>query len=277
MKARIGLCQIKTVESPEENLRAAERALRLAAESGCQLAVLPEMFCCPYSNESFRANAQEAKEGGAVYDFLSGEAKRLGMAIVGGSMPEREGDSIYNSSLIFDERGRLAGKHRKVHLFDVDIKDGIRFMESETISAGDSATVARVAGISVGVGICYDVRFPILASVMAEGGAELLAYPGAFNMVTGPAHWEMTLKARALDSQCFAVGVSPALNEGLSYRAYGHSMAADPWGRTMLILGYEENFAAVDIDLEMLHETRRQLPLLAGARKVGLAPTAGGL
>lgn len=262
MKIKIGLCQIKTSEQISENLKRAETNIQKAAEEGCRIAALPEMFCCPYSLKSFRDFSQPAKEGCEIYDFLSECASKFKISLIGGSMPEKDGSRIYNSCLIFESGGRLAAKHRKNHLFDVDIKNGIKFTESAVLSKGDKFTVAEIEGIKAGIGICYDIRFPELAERMALNGAEILFYPGAFNMTTGPAHWELTIRARALDCQCYTAGIAPALNTSLSYHSYGHSMAADPWGNKIAGLDFEEGFKSFTADTDMIREIREQLPLL---------------
>ena len=141
--------------------------------------------------------------------------------ILAGSIPEKEGEKLYNTSYLFDRNGEIIAKHRKMHLFDIDVKGKIRFMESDVLSPGNEVTIAETEFGKIGIGICYDVRFPELARIMVENGALILFYPGAFNMTTGPAHWELLFRSRALDNQVYCVGVAPALNESLSYHSYG--------------------------------------------------------
>lgn len=262
----IGLCQMQVCEDKDKNIQKAEDMIREAAREGCLIAVLPEMFICPYDTSCFREYAEPSAEG-RVYDLLSSLASELGIVIVGGSIPELTSDqSIYNTSLIFDSDGQLVGRHRKMHLFDIDIEDGIKFKESDVLSAGKQITVVDTSIMKIGVGLCYDIRFPELARSMVLQGAEVLIYPAAFNHITGPAHWELLIRARALDNQLFVAGVSSARNEDATYKAYGHSMLANPWGDTIAKADYGEKLIIGKIDLEKIYSIRKQLPLLRHRR-----------
>ena len=194
-------------------------------------------------------------------------AKSYNVYILAGSIPEREDDKLYNTSYLFDKTGSILAKHRKMHLFDIDVKDKITFKESDVLTAGDDFTIADTDLGRIGIGICYDVRFVELARIMVENGAEILFYPGAFNQTTGPAHWELLFRSRALDNQVFCIGVAPALNMNASYHSYGHSIVTNPWGEVMAQAGEKEELIICEIDLSEIKKVREELPVLKNKRK----------
>jgi predicted amidohydrolase len=154
-----------------------------------------------------------------------------------------------------------------MHLFDIDVKGKITFKESDVLTAGDSFTIAETDFGKIGIGICYDIRFPELARVMVESGALILFYPGAFNMTTGPAHWDLTMRARALDNQVYFAACSPARDMDGVYQAYGNSCIASPWGDFVAHADEKECIVYGDIDLERVDSIRQQLPLLKHRKK----------
>ncbi len=257
---RIALCQMNIQNGKENNLVKAQTMIFEAAEKGADLIVLPEMFNCPYSNAHFPEYAEE--EGGYTYDKLSSWAREKGVYIVGGSIPEKEGTHLYNTSYIFDRMGTCIGKHRKAHLFDVDIEGGIRFLESETLTAGDKSTIVDTEFGKIGVAICYDMRFPEFFRKMALEGVNAVIVPAAFNMTTGPAHWELTARARALDNQIYMALCSPARDETGVYVAYGYSMVTDPWGQVLASIEADEAILYAELDEEKIQDVRKGLPLL---------------
>lgn len=261
---KIGLCQMKGALDKKKSMEKAERFIKKAASEGAQIISLPEMWNCPYSNDYFRDYA-EAEDGETVY-FLSRLAHSLGVYIIGGSIPEIDNDKIYNTSFSFNREGDVIGKHRKVHLFDIDVKDGIRFMESDTLTAGNSMTVIDTEFCKIGVAICYDVRFPEWFRKMTLAGAKLIILPAAFNMTTGPAHWDLTMRARALDNQVYFAANSPARDEEGPYQAYGGSCIVDPWGKFTAHCDEKETIVYGDIDLNFEDSIRQQLPLLKHRR-----------
>ena len=262
---RIGLCQMKGSFDKNESMAKAEDFIRQAAKGGAEVISLPEMWNCPYANEYFREYAETAD--GAAVSFMSKLAEELGIYLIGGSIPELEGEKVYNTSFSFDRKGRIIGRHRKVHLFDIDVKDGIRFMESETLTAGEEMTVIDTEFCKVGVAICYDVRFPEWHRKMALAGAKLIVLPAAFNMTTGPAHWDLSMRARALDNQVYFAANSPARDEDGPYVAYGNSCIADPWGSFIAHADEKECVLYGDIDFEKVEAVRQQLPLLKHRRE----------
>ncbi|ABR49338.1 Nitrilase/cyanide hydratase and apolipoprotein N-acyltransferase [Alkaliphilus metalliredigens QYMF] len=263
-KVKVAICQMLITEKKSKNLQKAEELIREASGEGAKLIVLPEMFNCPYDNAYFSRFAEEYP--GESTQLLSQLAKELGVIIIGGSIPEQEGDRIYNTCFIFGEAGELIGRHRKVHLFDIDVKNGIRFKESDTLTAGEEMTVVETVLGKIGVAICYDMRFPELIRMMALEGAQVVIVPAAFNMTTGPAHWEATIKVRALDNQIYFIAASPARNLEASYHAYGHSMLMNPWGDVVNKADETEQILYGDLDFDYLNRVREQLPLLKHRR-----------
>ena len=256
--------QKKVYEAPEQNI-AAVRQMLDAYDGNCctgpviDFLVLPEIFTCPYDNKCFPEFAES--DGGSAYRFLSELARDRRMYVIGGSVPELENGKIYNTSYVFDRSGNLIGKHRKVHLFDIDVKGGQYFKESDVLSPSNTITVFDTEYGKMGVCICFDIRFPDLFMEMRDAGVKMVFVPAAFNMTTGPAHWEILFRSRALDQQIFMLGCSPARDEYASYVAYGHSILTDPWGRVVKELGAEEGILAAQINLDTVENVRQQIPL----------------
>jgi omega-amidase len=260
-----GLIQMLVADDKAENVEKAVSMIARAARMGAELVVLPEMFSCPYETGNFPVYAEKA--GGATWRALSGAAAENGVFLIGGSIPEAdEAGRVYNTCFSFDRRGGQIGRHRKMHLFDVNIAGGQVFMESETLTAGGEATVFDTGFGRVGTAICYDIRFPELFRLMALRGATVMAVPAAFNMTTGPAHWEITFRARALDNQAFLLGAAPARNTRASYVAYGNSIAVSPWGDVLGRLDEKEGILLAEIDTSRLDAARGGLPLLRHRR-----------
>ncbi|NJD01539.1 MAG: carbon-nitrogen hydrolase family protein [Ruminiclostridium sp.] len=262
---RLALCQMDIVDDKGKNVAKALEMLDKAAAGGAAVAVLPEMFNCPYDNSKFSEYA-ETIPGSQTAKAISQKAAELGVYVVAGSIPEREGTNLFNTSLVFDRHGAIIGRHRKMHLFDIDIKGKIRFVESEVLSYGKDITIVETEFCKIGIAICYDLRFPELSRLMALEGAEVIIIPGAFNMVTGPAHWELLIRTRALDNQVYVAAASPARSLTASYTAYGNSMVASPWGSVVQRASEKEEIVFADIDAQELDRVRRELPLLKHRR-----------
>ena len=261
---RIALIQMPVTADKQQNIDTACCKIREAAGNGADIAVLPEMFCCPYENSCFRAYGEA--EGGAVQTALSGLAAELGIYIVGGSLPELADGNVYNTCYVYGRQGQFLTKHRKAHLFDIDVVGGQRFKESDTLSPGNAITTFETEFGIMGLCICFDLRFEELARCMCLRGAKVIFVPAAFNMTTGPAHWELLFRQRAVDNQCFFIGVSPARDESASYVAYGNSIAVDPWGTVLTRAEGKEVTLYADLDLSRIDAIRQQLPILSARR-----------
>ena len=263
---KVAAIQMPTVKDKIQNIRTADTYIEKIKAENPDFVILPEMFCCPYQTENFPIYAE--KEGGPVWQQLSGYAKQYGIYLIGGSMPEKDAEgNVYNTSYIFDREGKQIGKHRKVHLFDIDVKGGQTFKESDTLTAGDSDTVFDTEFGKIGVMLCFDIRFPELSRMMVNDGAKVIFVPAAFNMTTGPAHWELSFRTRALDNQIYMVGCAPARDVSAGYISWGHSIVTDPWGRVTGMLDENEGILLAELDMDYEEQVREELPLLKSRRK----------
>ncbi|XP_049346760.1 omega-amidase, chloroplastic-like [Solanum verrucosum] len=262
-KFKIALCQLSVTTDKERNIAHAQQAIEDAADKGAQLILLPEIWNSPYSNDSFPVYAEDIDAGGDASPstrMLSEVSRSRKITIIGGSIPERSGDKLYNSCCVFGTDGKLLAKHRKIHLFDIDIPGKMTFKESRTLTAGERPTIVDTEVGRIGIGICYDIRFQELAAIYAARGAHLLCYPGAFNMTTGPLHWELLQRARAADCQLYVATCSPARDGGSSYVAWGHSTLVGPFGEVLVTTEHEETTLIAEIDYSVIEERRTYLP-----------------
>ena len=261
---KIAICQMRVVDDKQINLDKATAMIKECADNGADMVVLPEMFNCPYETHKFNEYAESADDSPSL-KTVSMAANMNDIYLVAGSIPELLDDNIYNSCFIYNRNGELLDVYRKMHLFDVDIP-GMVFKESETVTAGNKITVVDTDLTNVGIGICYDIRFPELFRIMTLKRAGLMVVPGAFNIKTGPAHWKTLIRARAIDNQVYLAVASPAPNEDLSYVAYGHSLIVDPWGMVLCEAGEDEEIIYATIDTSYTDKIRRELPIIKNRR-----------
>lgn len=258
---KIAMIQMEVVYNKEQNIaHALELIDRACAEEKPDFVVLPEMFCCPYSNKYFREYGEEWN--GPAQKALSGAAKRHGIYLIGGSLPELEDDRVYNTSFVYDREGKQIARHRKAHLFDIDVPGGQRFFESEVLTPGQETTTFETEFGLMGLCICFDFRSQEIAKTMGDRGAKVLFVPAAFNMTTGPAHWEILFRSRAIDNQLFTLATAPARDENGEYVSYANSIAVDPWGTVLERLGTGEEIGFVEFDLSRIDAIRTQLPII---------------
>ncbi|KAG9335122.1 hypothetical protein JZ751_005685 [Albula glossodonta] len=255
-KFRLAVVQLHVSKVKADNLSKAQKLVKEAAGQGAKM----ECFNSPYGTNFFPEYAE--KIPGESTQLLSETAKENAVFLVG----EEDGGKLYNTCTVFGPDGTLLLKHRKIHLFDIDVPGKIRFQESETLSPGSSFSMFDTPFCKVGVGICYDMRFAELAQIYTKRGCQLLVYPGAFNMTTGPAHWELLQRGRALDNQVYVATASPARDETSSYVAWGHSSVVNPWGEVITKAGSEETVVYADIDLQYLSDVRQQIPISSQRR-----------
>jgi len=246
----------------KKNLSALPALLSQAKDAGADFVCLPEMFACPYETPNFPIYAEE--EGKETWKTLSDLAKEYQVYLSAGSVPELFDGKIYNTAYVFDRSGRQIARHRKIHLFDIDVKGGQSFKESDTLTAGTQPTVFDTEFGKMGLCICFDFRFPELARRMVLDGANVIFVPAAFNMTTGPAHWEVLFRSRAVDNQVFTFGTAPARDRRASYHSWGHSIAVAPWGNILNQMGAKPGIQITSIDLDEVSAIRDQLPLLKG-------------
>ncbi|XP_053612077.1 omega-amidase NIT2 isoform X2 [Plodia interpunctella] len=257
---KIALIQSTVGPDKAKNVSHIVREIHKAKENGAQVVALGECFNSPYGTKYFEEYAEEVPAG-ETCRALSKAAAEAGVCVVGGSVPERCGDKLYNTCTVWDSKGKLLAQHRKMHLFDIDVPNKIKFKESDVLSPGQQVTTFDYEGVRIGVGICYDLRFGELAHIMAANGCSLLIYPGAFNMVTGPRHWELLARARANDQQLWVALVSPARDENAEYVAWGHSMVVSPWGDVVQELDEKPGTLFADISFTTLEDVRLAIPI----------------
>jgi len=256
---KLALIQMSVSGNKADNVKRACSMVKKAASKGARLVALPECFNSPYGTQYF----PEYKESvpGPTTKSLAEIAKECNVYLIGGSIPESKGDVIYNTCSVFSPEGKMIGQYRKMHLFDINVPGKISFKESDVLTGGKELLTFMIDSCKIGVGICYDIRFAELAQIYAQEGCDLLVYPGAFNMTTGPAHWELLQKARAIDNQVYVAAVSPARDESATYVAWGHSSVVGPWGDVIATTEEKENIVYADLDLKRADEIRENIPI----------------
>lgn len=272
-KFKLGLCQTNISAEKPTSLAAARAAVAEAVAKGAELVVLGEMFSCPYHTKYFREYGEklpppgeEASEASPTRKLLAELAREHKVWLVGGTVPELDGEKIYNTCLVFDPQGKEVARHRKVHLFDIDVpatesRPAMKFKESDVLSAGEQLTIVDLPWCRAGLGICYDIRFPEQALALRQRGARLLIYPGAFNTTTGPAHWTLLGRARAVDTQCFVAMCSPSRSEDpKDYQAWGHSCVISPWADVLAEAEHQPAVLVAEVDPKEADRIRMQVP-----------------
>ena len=263
---RAAAVQLNSTDDIDRNLATADRLVRAAAAQGAELVVLPEKWSVLGTGEQMRRGAQPL-DGPAV-EWARGAARELSLDLVAGSIAERVPgqEKLANTSVHVGPDGEVRAVYRKLHMFDVEV-DGTVYAESEHEQAGGEIVVSELAGgVVLGMSICYDVRFPELYRELAARGAQVLSVPSAFTLATTRDHWEILLRARAIENACFVVapnqiGVHPPGN-----RSGGRSLIVDPWGLVLAGAADAETAIVADLDLDALRDVRRRLPSLAHRR-----------
>lgn len=277
---RVAVCQLNSRDDRAANLAAARRLLEQAAAAGADFAVLPEFV--DYLGRR-RGEPEPEPVDGEFGAFFAGAARALNLWVLAGSFRERTGDGerAYNTSLVFDRSGARVAAYRKVHLYDVEIPGRVSYAESRTIAPGDDLVVADVEGVPVGLSICYDLRFPELYRALAIAGARVLVVPAAFMAHTGRDHWEVLLRARAIENQCYVVAAGQIGDHEPGRTCFGRSMVIDPWGTVLAQAPDLPTVITAQIDLDRLESVRAELPSLAHRRlpaqdgvKIQVSPSA---
>lgn len=286
-KFKMGMCQTSVDFDKKKSIENARAAVKDAVGQGAELVVLGEMFACPYATKYFKEYGEtipsgEPTEATPTIKFLSELAKEHKIWLIGGSFAELDGDKIYNTCLVLNPAGEIVTKHRKAHLFDIDVKatadrPAMKFSESDVLSPGEALTLVELPWCKVGIGICYDVRFPEYALALRNRGVKLFIYPGAFNMRTGPMHWNLLARARAVDTQSYIAMVSPARSENPEdYQAWGHSMFVDPWAAVQVEAEHAPWVQVVEVDPALCDAVRDQVPTSNQKRSSLYVPYADG-
>jgi deaminated glutathione amidase len=262
---RAAAVQLNSTDDYERNLRVAETLVREAAADGAELVVLPEKWTLLGPPDALRAAAQPLD--GPALSAAASWARELGIHLVAGSVPEQaEGhDKLFNTSALIGPDGALRGVYRKIHMFDVDVA-GVSYRESEAEQAGDEIVVADGGGIPVGLTVCYDLRFPELYRILALREARIITVPSAFTERTGRDHWEVLVRARAIENQVFVVAAGQVGDAPPHYTSYGRSMIVDPWGVILAQAPDTECFVTAELDVSVQNEMRDSLPSLRNRR-----------
>jgi predicted amidohydrolase len=262
---RVAVCQLNSRDDRAANLATARSLLEGAAAGGADLAVLPEYV--DHLGRAATAPKPESQDG-EFAAFFSDAARELGIWVLAGSFHEAGPDPerIYNTSLVFDRSGALAAGYRKIHLYDVEIPGRVSFHESRAVAPGGEAVTVDVEGVRVGLTICYDLRFPELYRRLAIAGAQVLAVPAAFMAHTGRDHWEVLLRARAIENQCYVVAAGQIGDHDPGRTCFGRSMVVDPWGTVVAQQPDTVGVTFADLDMARLDTIRAEVPSLANRR-----------
>ncbi len=259
------VCQINSGPDRKANLAQARELVGRAAGLGASFVALPENFELMASSQEKREQAEPLD--GPTIRSLRELAHALGITLLCGSLAERaEGGKVHNTSVLVGPDGALLAAYRKVHLFDVEIGDGATYRESELVVPGEEAITAATPVGQVGLSVCYDLRFPELYRRLSRAGAEILTVPAAFTLMTGKDHWEVLLRARAIENQCYVVAAAQHGSHPGNRLTYGHSMIVDPWGIVLACCPDGPGVAVAEIDRRAIERIRRSLPALQHRR-----------
>jgi predicted amidohydrolase len=261
---RAAAVQLNSQEDKQRNLETADRLTRAAAADGADFVLLPEKWTALGTPEDYR-RAAEPLTGGPAIDWARSTARELGIDLVAGSISERRDghDKLGNTSIHFGPDGEVKAVYRKIHMFDV-VVGGLEYRESEAEQPGEEIVLSETReGVAFGMTVCYDLRFPELYRIQAIRGARILLVPAAFTKITGQAHWETLLRARAIENQAFVIAADQIGHHPPDKESFGGSMIVDPWGELLARAPDEETFIAANLDFARQDEVRDQLPSLA--------------
>jgi predicted amidohydrolase len=284
---RAALVQLSSSDDPAANLPATERLVREAAAAGARLVLTPEVTNAVSTSRRRQMEVLRHEADDPTLARLRELAAETGIWLSIGSLALLSDDPegrFVNRQFLVGPDGDVAARYDKIHMFDVELGGDERYRESSGYRPGERAVLAEIDrganGVRIGLTTCYDMRFPALYRALAEAGAEVLTVPSAFTTQTGPAHWEVLLRARAIETGCFVLAAAQwgahAATAGRPRETYGHSLAVDPWGRVLADAGEGVGVALVDLDLALVAETRRKIPSLANARRFAPPSPAGG-
>jgi predicted amidohydrolase len=266
---RVAAIQMASGPNVNANLLETSRLLNKAAEAGAELVVLPENFAIMGMSEFDKVKIREADGSGPLQDFLAEQAAKLGIWLVGGTVPmaSHDPDKVNAACLMFDDSGKRVARYDKIHLFDVKITESDeRYDESESIEPGSSVGVIDTTFGKLGLAVCYDLRFPGLFRRMSEEGAEIFALPSAFTAITGKAHWDTLVRARAIENLSYVIASAQGGYHANGRETYGHSMIVDPWGMVLDELPRGSGVVLAEVDRERLQDIRRSFPVLEHRR-----------
>ncbi len=259
---KVAICQNKPIPDKKENVAHAVSLIEKAAQNGAQLITLPEIFYYPYELLAIRGIAESDN---ATLEQLQHVAQKCGVYLCTGSIAEKREDGIRNTSYLLDPSGNVLLKYSKSHLFDVHF-EGFRVKESVVFTAGDDIPVVKTPIGTISILICYDIRFPELARTCALQGAEIIIVPAVFTTITGPAHWHVLFRARAIENQVFLLAASQAPSDKARQTSYGHSLVVDPWGTILTEAATDETILYAELLADSLIDTRKRIPVFSQRR-----------
>lgn len=269
---KIAALQMASGPNVNANLIEARRLLAMAADAGAKLAVLPENFSIMGMRETDKVGVREQEGAGPVQDFLAEQAARHRLWLVGGTIPLQSSDPgrVRAACLLFDDKGARVARYDKIHLFDVQLAaTGEQYTESASIEPGDKVVVVNTPFGRLGMAVCYDLRFPELFRAMVDQGADIITLPSAFTAITGHAHWEILLRARAVENLCYVIAAAQGGYHLNGRETYGDSMIINPWGVVIDRLPRGSGIVTADIDLGYLRSLRRNFPVLSHRKLTG--------
>ncbi|MEO7337597.1 MAG: carbon-nitrogen hydrolase family protein [Caldimonas sp.] len=260
---KIAALQMVSAPDLDRNLDTADRLIAEAAASGARLVALPEYFCFMGRSDRDKLAIAEAPGAGPIQRRLAAAARTHAVWVIGGTLPvqSEEPERVFNANCVFAPDGSLAARYDKMHLFRYD-NGRERYDEGRVLRAGSAPVSFDADGVRVGLSVCYDLRFPELYRALMHPPCDLLSVPSAFTHTTGLAHWELLLRARAVENQCYVIAPAQGGLHENGRRTFGHSMVVDPWGDILGVLPEGEGVVLADLDIERLADVRRQLPAL---------------
>jgi nitrilase len=263
------IAALQTVSTPDvdRNLEAASRLIGQAALEGAQLVSLPEYFCLMGLRDTDKLAIAERAGNGPIQTFLAAQARQHGLWLIGGTLPIRAeaSDRVRNACCMFAPDGTLAARYDKIHLFRFD-NGRESYDEARVLEAGVEPVAVQAGALRVGLSVCYDLRFPELYRALCQPPCDLLSVPAAFTYTTGRAHWELLLRARAVENQCYVLAAAQGGTHENGRRTWGHSMIVDPWGEVLAVRAEGEGVVTAELDTKRLGAVRQQLPALAHRR-----------
>jgi deaminated glutathione amidase len=270
---KIAALQMVSTTNLDDNLETARRLVAQAAAGGASIVALPEYFCLMGHADRDKFGIAEAPGDGPIQRALASAARDNAVWVIGGTLPIRtdEPDRVLNSNCVFAPDGTLAARYDKIHLFKFD-NGRERYDEGHAIRAGATPKVVQAAGLRVGLSVCYDLRFPELYRALMQPPCDLISVPSAFTQTTGRAHWELLLRARAVENQCYVIAAAQGGMHENGRRTFGHSMVVDPWGQVLAVQAEGEGVVLAEFDPARLASVRAQLPALEH-RRIGVAPS----
>ena len=259
---KIAAVQMVSTPDVDRNLEAAARLVAQAAAQGAGLVALPEYFCLLGRRDTDKLAIAEAPGEGPIQAFLGSLARRHALWLVGGTLPlQAEGGRVLNSNAVYGPDGTLAGRYDKIHLFAFD-NGREQYDEGRTLQPGHAPQAVQCGALRVGLSVCYDLRFPELYRALMSPPCDVLSVPSAFTYTTGQAHWELLLRARAIENQCYVLAAAQGGTHENGRRTWGHSMVVDPWGTVLAVQPEGEGVVVAEADPARLTAVRTQLPAL---------------